>query len=122
MPFIQYIPLPCIFIAIACVNIPIFNLVIVFGISIRGMYPWPIILYLNTSDSPASILTPLIAIVNRLKTVFKEKINTLELVPIKKLVEAYILKLNKENNNIKKENIKIDNYKRAIKHLKLPKA
>ena len=121
MPFIQNIPLPCIFIAIKCVNIPIFNMIIVFGIAIRGMYPWPIILYLNTSDQPISILTPLIAIVERLKTVFNQKINKLEYVPIEQIANFYINKLSTEINDIKKENIKLDNYKRAIKNLKIPK-
>ena len=41
-----------------------FNMLIVFGIAIRGMYPWPIILYLNTSNQPINILTPLVAILD----------------------------------------------------------
>lgn len=121
-PFIYFIQLPCIFIAIKSIHIPIFNMVIVFGLAIRGMYPWPIILYLNTSDSPISVLTPLVAIVNRLKTIFKQKINQVQNVPVKNLAEFYINKLNTEINDIKKENIKLDTYKRAIKHMKMPNA
>lgn len=121
MPFIQGIFLPCIFIAFKSIHVPIFNMVIVFGLAIRGMYPWPIILYLNTSDQPISVLTPLVAIIDRLKTIFNQKINKLEYQPIENIANFYINKLNTEINDIKKENIKLDNYKRAIKRLKFPK-
>lgn len=122
MPFIQFIQMPCIFIAIKSINLHIFNMIIVFGIAIRGMYPWPIILYINTSDQPVSILTPLVAAIDRLKTIFNQKINNLVNIPIKNIANFYIDKLNNEINDIKKENIKLDTYKRAIKQLKIPKA
>lgn len=121
-PFIQCIPLPCIFIAIKSVYIPIFNMIMVFGIGIRGMYPWPIILYVNTSDQPISILTPLIAVLDRLKNTFYGKLDKMEQVPIQSLANAYIAKLNKEINDLKKENIKLDNFKTVIKSLNVPKA
>lgn len=121
-PFIQCIPLPCIFIAIKSVYIPIFGIIMVFGIGIRGMYPWPIILYVNVSDQPISILTPLIAILDRLKNTFYGKLDSIEQVPIQSLVNAYIAKLNKEINELKKENMKLDNFKTVIKALKVPKA
>ena len=120
MPFIQNIPLPCIFIAIKSIDIPMFHMVIVFGIAIRGMYPWPIILYLNTSDQPISILTPLVATLDKLKTVFNQTINKIEWEPIEGIAEYYINKLNNEINDIKRENLKLDAYKRAIKSLKFP--
>ena len=97
-------------------------MIIVFGIAIRGMYPWPIILYINTSDQPVSILTPLVAAIDRLKTIFNQKINNLVNIPIKNIANFYIDKLNNEINDIKKENIKLDTYKRAIKHMKMPNA
>ena len=122
MPFIQFIRLPCIFKAIKCVHISMFNMVIVFGIALRGMYFSPIILYLNTSDSPISILTPLVSAVDQIKTTFNDKINKLEVLPIKALTDFYINKLTDEINEIKKENIKLDNYKRAIKRIHIPKA
>lgn len=121
-PFIQCIPLPCIFIAIKSIYIPMFNMIMVFGIGIRGMYPWPIILYVNVSDQPISVLTPLIAILDRLKNVFYGKLDSIEQTPIQSLVNAYIAKLNKEINELKKENIKLDNFKKVIKTLKVPKA
>ena len=94
----------------------------VFGIGIRGMYPWPIILYVNVSDQPISILTPLIAILDRLKNTFYGKLDSIEQVPIQSLVNAYIAKLNKEINELKKENMKLDNFKTVIKALKVPNA
>lgn len=121
MPFIQMIPLPCIFVCIKAVYIPMFNLLMVFGIAIRGMYPWPIILYLNTSDQPISILTPLIAVLDQLKETFYKKINNIETTSVQTLVNQYIKKLNNEINEIKKENIKLDNFKRVIKGMKIPK-
>ena len=122
LPFIQMIPLPCIFIAINSVYIPMFNMLIVFGIAIRGMYPWPIILYLNTSNQPISILTPLVAILERLKNVFYAKLDKIEQVPIEGLANMYIKKLNDEINDLKKENIKLDTYKTVIKSMPLPNA
>lgn len=122
LPWIQYIPLPCLFIAITSVHIPMFNLLIVFGIAIRGMYPWPIILYLNTSDQPISILTPLIAILEKLKNVFFAKLDQIEQMPIQSMVNMYIKKLNTEINEIKKENIKLDTYTTVIKNMNVPVA
>ena len=121
MPFIQMIPLPCIFIAISSVYIPMFNMLIVFGIAIRGMYPWPIILYLNTSNQPINILTPLVAILDQLKDAFYSKLGQIEQIPIQGLANFYINKLNNEINEIKKENIKLDTYKTVIKSITLPK-
>ena len=121
MPFIQLIPLPCIFIAITSVYIPFFNLLIVFGIAIRGMYPWPIILYLNTSDQPASILTPLISILNNLRRVLSQQIDNISNLPIQMIVDSYINKMQKENNNLKKENKRLDAYSNVLKNMQLPK-
>lgn len=121
MPWIQLIPLPCIFIAITSVYIPFFNLLIVFGIAIRGMYPWPIILYLNTSDQPASILTPLIGILNNLRRVLSQQIDNISNLPIQMIVDSYINKMQKENNNLKKENKRLDAYSNVLKNMQLPK-
>lgn len=120
MPWIQLIPMPCIFIALSSVYIPIFNLLIVFGISIRGMYPWPVILYLNTSDQPASILTPLISVLNTLRMALDTKLNDIQQMPIQLIVDQYINKLQKENNNLKKENKKLSTYANVLRNIKLP--
>ena len=101
--------------------IPMFNMLIVFGIAIRGMYPWPIILYLNTSNQPINILTPLVAILDQLKDAFYSKLGQIEQIPIQGLANFYINKLNNEINEIKKENIKLDTYKTVIKSITLPK-
>lgn len=122
MPWIQLIPFPCIFIAINCVYIPFFNLLIVFGIAIRGMYPWPIILYLNTSDQPASILTPLIGILNNLRLALRQQIDNIQNIPIQQLTNMYINKLQNENNQLKKENKKLDAYSNTLKNIQVPKA
>ena len=121
MPWIQLIYLPCIFIAIDCVYIPFFNLLIVFGIAIRGMYPWPIILYLNTSDQPASILTPLIGILNNLRLALRQQLQNIQDIPIQQLVNLYINKLQNESNQLKKENKKLDAYSNNLKNVRVPK-
>ena len=120
MPYIQFIKLPCIFICIKVLFIPIFNLLIVFGLSVRGMYVWPIVLYLNLSNSPLSIMTPLVAVVGNLKMLLEQKIQTMEYQPIYKIAGSYINKFNSEINELKKENIRLEVYKRAIKQLKFP--
>ena len=53
---------------------------------------------------------------------FYGKLDSIEHVPIQSLVNAYIAKLNKEINELKKENMKLDNFKTVIKALKVPKA
>ena len=122
MPWLQLIYLPCIFIAIDSVYIPFFNLLIVFGISIRGMYPWPIILYLNTSDQPASILTPLIGILNNLRLALRNQLDNIQNLPIQQLTDFYINKLQSENINLKKENKRLDAYSNALKTVPVPQA
>lgn len=122
LPFIQLIPLPCIFIAISSVYIKIFGIIMVFGIAIRGMYPWPIILYVNTTNQPISIMTPLLVVLQQLKDVMNKKLQNLEEVSVKGIVQTLIKQLENDSNKIKKENKKLDAFIQVCKNAPLPKA
>lgn len=122
IPFIQLIPLPCIFIAISSVYIRLFGIIMVFGIAIRGMYPWPIILYVNTTNQPVSILTPLLVVVNQLKDLLNSTLDQLEIGTMNILTESLIKILEEDNNNLVKENKKLDTYIQVCKHMKVPNA
>jgi len=60
-PTMTPIPLPCIYICFNTIFIKQLNLVIVIGLALRGIWPWPVVLFVNCSSTPASYLTPLIA-------------------------------------------------------------
>ena len=122
IPFIQMIPLPCIFIAISSVYIRMFGIIIVFGIAIRGMYPWPIILYVNTTNQPISILTPLLVVIQQLKDVLNQKLNDLEMIQVSTLTKSLITLLENDSNKIKKENKKLDAYISVCKSMNIPNA
>ena len=109
-PFIMMIPLPCIFTCISSVYIQMFDLTIVFGIAIRGMYIWPIILFVNLSDSYLSIMTPLIAQVKNLFNLMNTKINQLGEISLQSLVNGLKNPIVQDNYNLKKENKQLEVY------------
>ena len=104
------IPLPCIFTCISSVYIQMFDLTIVFGIAIRGMYIWPIILFVNLSDNYLSIMTPLIAQVKNLYNLMNNKINQLGEISLQSLVDGLKNPIVQDNYNLKKENKQLELY------------
>ena len=122
MPFIQMIPLPCIFVAINCVYIRLFGIIMVFGIAIRGMYVWPIILYVNTTNQPISILTPMLVIIEQIKETINDKLRDLEVNTCNSLIKLLIKQLENDNNNLRKQIKNIDIYIQACKSLPIPNA
>ena len=118
LPWIQLIHLPCIFTAIYSIYIPLFDIVIVFGIAIRGMYISPIVLYVNASDHYASVTTPLIGVIKKLKQVFASKLEKIEYIPIQSIANAFITKFEKENEDLLKQNMEYEIYLSKLKTFK----
>lgn len=114
-PFIMMIPLPCIFICIAACYIQLFDITLVFGLSIRGMYIWPIILYVNMSNNYVNILTPLIAILKNILAKIQAKVETLSEAPVKSIVNGLIGALENDNHNLRNSNKEIDIQIAALK-------
>ena len=107
-PAIMMIPLPCIFIAVASIFIQILDLVIVFGITIRGMYIFPCIFYMNCSSTPLSITTPLIAALKTIQSKINVKINTLMELPISSIANAFSMMMEEDNRRLRNENKQLD--------------
>lgn len=118
IPFIQLVPLPCIFIAVASVYIKILDIVIVFGITIRGMYIFPCVLYVNCSSVPLSITTALIAALKTIQSKINAKINSLAEKPITSLADGFKNLMEKENRRLRNENMQLD---AAISNMKARK-
>ena len=115
MPYVQLIPFPCIFICLTSVYIQMLDITIVFGLSIRGMYIWPIVLFVNLSNQYASILTPLIAQLKNLQSKLQAKVEALVEMPITAIADGYIKMLEEDNRRIRRENIQIRAYQTQIK-------
>lgn len=107
-PFVMMIPLPCIFICVGCVYIKLFDITIVFGIAIRGMWIWPIVLFVNLSNSTASILTPLIGIVKSLISKLSAKINSLAEKPITAMANGFINMIEADSKQLRNQNKQLD--------------
>lgn len=109
------IPMPGIYICFAAIFIKQLNLVIVLGLAIRGIWIWPIVLFVNCSSTPASYMTPLIAAIEKLRELFTAKIEKIEcLVP--NLAQVIINKLEEENIYYRKTNISYQVYIDILKN------
>lgn len=114
-PFVMMIPLPCIFICLGVCYIQILDITLVFGLSIRGMYIWPIILYINMSNNYVNILTPLIAVLKNILAKIQSKIETLSEAPVTSIVNGLIGALENDNYNLRNSNKEIDVQIAALK-------
>lgn len=106
-PSMTPVPMPGIYIAIKAIYIKSFNIVIVIGIAIRGIYVFPILLVVNLSDQDLSPLTPLIALLNKVKDMYKAGISTIEQT-IPNIIGLLIYKLEKENEEYTQANQKYE--------------
>jgi hypothetical protein len=118
-PTIMNIPLPCIFICAASMYIKVLDIVIVFGISIRGMYVWPVILFVNLSNQYANVMTPLIAQLKTIMSKISVKINTLSEKPIESIADNYINIIDNDNIRLRNENKQLESYISQIKQKKV---
>lgn len=117
-PTMTPIPLPCIYMCFNTIFIKQLNLVIVIGLALRGIWPWPVVLFVNCSSTPASYLTPLIAALQKLRELFQAKIEKIECT-IPNLVQIIINKLEKENIQYRKTNIEYQVYIDILKNQRL---
>lgn len=72
------VPMPCIYICINVLPLKELNLCFVFGLAIRGIYIYPIIQCVNTSSQPASPLTPIVAILNKIRDIYMSYVQEIE--------------------------------------------
>ena len=107
-PYIMMIPLPCIFIALACTYIQPLDLVLVVGLSIRGMYIWPVFLYVNCSQMPLSIMTPLIAQVKSIKSKISAKINGIAELSIESIADGFIQMVENDSRELRRQNKQLE--------------
>jgi hypothetical protein len=106
--YIMMIPLPCIFIALACTYIQPLDLVLVVGLSIRGMYIWPVFLYVNCSQMPLSIMTPLIAQVKSIKSKISAKINCIAELSIGSIADGFISMIENDSRELRRQNKQLE--------------
>ena len=118
-PYIMMIPLPCIFIALACTYIQPLDLVLVVGLSIRGMYIWPVFLYVNCSQMPLSIMTPLIAQVKSIKSKISAKINGIAELSIGSIADGFISMVENDSRELRRQNKQLET---LINHIQVKKA
>ena len=79
-------------------------MVLVFGLAIRGMYIWPVILYVNCSNSPCNIMTPLVSMLRTIKSKISAKISALSEQPITSIADMFNNMLEEENRELRKQN------------------
>ena len=103
-PSIMFIPLPCIFICLGVVYMQQLDVVMVFGLSIRGMYIWPVVLFVNTSNQFCNVMTPLVAMLRSIQSKINLKIQSLADLPIQSLCNMYLNQLEEENRNLRRQN------------------
>lgn len=115
---IMFVPLPAIYIAISCVFLKPLDMLLVIGISIRGMYVWPVFLYVNCSNMPLSIMTPLISQAKNLKSKISAKINALAEEPINAIADNYIKSFEENSRSLRQQNKLLENYINSIAHKK----
>jgi len=114
-PFMVPLPLPAIYLPIAPpVMIPIVNVLMVFGIALRGMWPAPIILMINLSSDDIDVMIFLKIALEIAKDIFKKIQETVEnTIPmmVNQLLMGYI----NENEIAQKAIEKFRTYSSIIK-------
>jgi hypothetical protein len=107
-PTIMFIPLPCIFICLGVVFIQPLDVIMVFGLSIRGMYIWPIVLLVNPSNHPCNVTTPLVAVMKNIQSKISAKIDALTDMPVTSIANMFINMLENENRNLRRQNKQLE--------------
>ena len=105
LPFMACIPLPCIYIPITVIALNKVGMIIVIGITIRGAYVGPIMLFVNLKSSENSMLIPVTMSMDILMEMMQQKVDAIsqmamqsaaaETVSVKGLLDAQ-MKMAKE--------------------------
>lgn len=112
------IPLPGIYICIACLPIKFLNIVVVFGLAIRGMWIFPIILVVNLSSTAINFLIPIKIAVEKLKEIFSLRLSSME-QSISDIADVLIYQLEEQNKQYRIQNKQYEVYKAALKSQQL---
>ena len=129
LPFMACIPLPCIYIPITVIALNKVGMIIVIGITIRGAYVGPIMLFVNLKSAENSMLIPVTMSMDILMEMMQQKVDAIsqmamqsaaaEIVSVKgllaaqmKMAKEYDIKMKelKEMNVEGKQSI-IDNFR-----------
>lgn len=112
-PTMTPVPLPCIYIAFKAIHIKLFDVVLVIGLAIRGIYISPVLLTVNLSDKDISPLLPLVAILKQVRSMFQAAISTVEMT-IPNIIGLLINKLEMENQEYRRKNIMYTNQLKTL--------
>ena len=104
IPEPQLVKLPCIFLCLNSVYIQEIDIVFVFGLSIRGMYIYPIVQMVNLSNSYANIATVLISQMKSIMSKISSQINALAEISINSIADGLIMMIEADSQNLRKEN------------------
>ena len=77
LPFMACIPLPCIYIPITVIALNKVGMIIVIGITIRGAYVGPIMLFVNLKSSENSMLIPVTMSMDILMEMMQQKVDAI---------------------------------------------
>ena len=119
IPPAVYILLPAIYVCLSTIFIKEVNFLIVIGLSIRGVFIEPLILYVNLDSDIASITLPLKMMLNRIKDTFRGQIQNIENM-IPNLIQIQINEMEAENDRLKRENIELSRMQDELKAIQFP--
>jgi len=98
------------------INIPILNVTVVFGITIRGIWPMPIILVINQNSMPINIGFPILLTLQQAKQQFDRMMSVLE-NGIPTIIKQEINKLESDNAELKRDMDKFRTYMSIFKSI-----
>jgi len=115
-PFMTPLLLPAIYFPIAPpvhIHVLRLNVLIVFGLALRGIWPAPIILFVNMSDRPINVMLPVMMALDGMKMLLELVIMHMEnLVP--SIINGLLNQYNMESMVMKKKEDKFKIYKSLI--------
>lgn len=132
LPFMTCIPLPCIYIPITVIALNKVGIIIVIGLTIRGAYVGPIMLFVNLKSAENSMLIPVTMSMAMLMEMMQQKVDAIsqlasqavavETVAVKKLLSTqkkmakeYDIKMKElKEMNVEGEQSIIDNFKKDV--------